>query len=50
LNLILFFQENLTRLKNGLEKLSEANNLIVILKEELVTLGPKIEMKAKVYI
>ncbi len=42
-----FLQKNLTRFKNGLEKLSQANDLIAILKEELVTLGPKIEMKAK---
>ena len=43
-------KESLTRLKNGFEKLTESNDLIVIMKEELVALGPQIELKEKVNI
>ena len=43
-----FFKESLTRLRNGLHKLTEANDLIGVMKEELVALGPQIEMKEKV--
>lgn len=34
-------------MKNGLEKLSDANKLVSLMKEELIALGPKIEIKAK---
>ena len=39
--------ENLDRLKNGLQKLSDANELVAIMKEELVILGPQIDLKHK---
>lgn len=31
----------------GLQKLSDANELVAVMKEELITLGPQIEVKAK---
>lgn len=34
------------RLKTGLEKLSQANELVALMKEELIVLGPQIEAKA----
>ncbi len=37
----------MSRLKNGLQKLSDANDLVAVMKEELIELGPKIEIKAK---
>jgi hypothetical protein len=49
-NYFLIIKESLTRLKNGFEKLTESNDLIVIMKEELVALGPQIELKEKVII
>ena len=36
------------RLAGGLDKLSEAENLVGVMQEDLVSLGPKIEQKAKV--
>lgn len=36
------------RLINGLAKLSEANSLVGVMQDELVSIGPKIEEKAKV--
>ncbi|XP_071963333.1 dynein axonemal heavy chain 6-like [Antedon mediterranea] len=41
------FLDNKHRLSVGLYKLSEANKLVDTMQEELVTLGPKIEEKAK---
>ncbi|XP_023930267.1 dynein heavy chain 6, axonemal [Lingula anatina] len=41
------FMDNRDRLLVGLSKLSEANSLVGTMQEELVTLGPKIEEKAK---
>ena len=38
------------RLQVGLSRLSEAESLVGTMKEELVTLGPRIEEKAKVRI
>lgn len=37
-----------TRLQVGLSRLSEANNMVGTMQQELVTLGPRIEEKAKV--
>ena len=42
------FKHNLGRLKTGLTKLSEANDLVNIIKEELILLGPQIEEKEQV--
>lgn len=42
------FENNRSRLINGLAKLSEANSLVGIMQDELVSIGPKIEEKAKV--
>ncbi|KAL3873017.1 hypothetical protein ACJMK2_036179 [Sinanodonta woodiana] len=41
------FMDNKNRLLNGLFRLSEANTFVATMKEELVTLGPKIEEKQK---
>jgi dynein heavy chain len=41
------YLRNLARLKSGLEKLSDANRLVALMKEELIVLGPQIELKAK---
>ncbi|KAK7488391.1 hypothetical protein BaRGS_00020365, partial [Batillaria attramentaria] len=41
------FVSNRERLQVGLSTLSEANNMVGEMQEELVTLGPKIEEKAK---
>ncbi|ESO83512.1 hypothetical protein LOTGIDRAFT_133247 [Lottia gigantea] len=41
------FVNNRERLQIGLSKLSEANSLVGEMQEELVTLGPKIEEKAR---
>ena len=38
------------RLSGGLDKLSEAESLVGVMQEDLVSLGPKIEEKAKVCI
>ena len=42
------FENKRSRLINGLAKLSEANSLVGIMQDELVSIGPKIEEKAKV--
>lgn len=42
------FMNNRHRLLVGLSRLSEANSLVGTMQDELVTLGPKIEEKAKV--
>ncbi|XP_041352994.1 dynein heavy chain 6, axonemal-like isoform X2 [Gigantopelta aegis] len=39
--------KNKERLQVGLSKLSEANDLVGVMQEELVTLGPRIEEKAR---
>ena len=44
------FENNRSRLINGLAKLSEANSLVGIMQDELVSIGPKIEEKAKVIV
>ena len=38
---------NLFRLKNGLKKLSDANDLVVSMTDELTRLGPQIDVKAR---
>lgn len=38
--------DRLSRLRTGLKKLSEANELVGLMKKELITLGPQIEKKA----
>lgn len=40
------YLEKLARLRKGLQKLSEANDLVALMKQELITLGPQIEEKA----
>lgn len=40
------YLDNLMRLKNGLEKLSDANEQVSLMREELVTIGPQIEQKS----
>jgi hypothetical protein len=47
---LIFIQHDLNRLKTGLQKLSEANELVSLMKEELILLGPKIEAKENVKI
>jgi dynein heavy chain len=37
----------LRRLETGLRQLSDANELVGVMKDELVTLGPQIEIKEK---
>jgi len=39
--------DSLQRLRTGLKKLSDANQLVAVMKKELVALGPLIEVKAR---
>ncbi len=39
--------ESLARLRTGLKKLSDANQLVAVMKKELIALGPQIEIKTK---
>lgn len=39
--------DSLLRLRTGLKKLSDANQLVAVMKKELVALGPLIEVKAR---
>jgi len=39
--------DRLSRLRTGLEKLSEANELVGLMRKELISLGPQIERKAQ---
>ena len=39
--------QSLSRLRTGLKKLSDANDLVGVMRKELVLLGPQIETKAK---